>query len=195
MTFPFIFDTDRSSNNSLASQRTSNTSLASQRASNNSLAGSLRARGLLNSSTLATPLGSAPIAIPSSTPSSTTPSAIRSADLRLELIAEITPSYSPKQEHFLSRVPDHSISGEGLAGSPINPSMEVPAPFPTTSNIGLGLRSPRASPITSPVTGHRILPQQQLTGSGRTTPGSISPASPSTPSSPGSSPTVNSKGG
>lgn len=52
---------------------------------------------------------------------------------------------------------------------------EVPAPFPTTSNIGLGLRSP-PSGLNSGLT------------SGRTTPCSVSPTSPMTPSSPGSSP-------
>ena len=72
----------------------------------------------------------------------------------------------------------------------IEQPLEAPAPFPTTSNIGLGLRSPRASPLTSPVSSHRpassVLP---LTNSGRTTPSSVSPTSPSTPSSPpGSSP-------
>lgn len=163
----------RSSSNSLASQRTSNTSLASQRASNNSLAGSLRARGLLNSSAPGGGASTPAMAIPP-------PSTGRSADLRLEFIAEVTPgSCSPKQKVL---PPEHPAA------------MEAPAPFPTTSNIGLGLRSPRVSPLTSPVTGHRF-PQQTLTGSGRTTPASISPTSPSTPSSPGSSPTVANKGG
>ena len=177
LTFLFIFFS--SSSNSLASQRTSNTSLASQRASNNSLAGSLRARGLLNSSGPGASASSAAIAIPSSSSSVS-----RSTDLRLEFIAEIVPgSCSPKQAQRMST--DQQSSAH---------VMEVPAPFPHSSNIGLGLRSPRVSPLTSPVTGHRF-PVQTMTGSGRTTPASISPASPSTPSSPGSSPTVNNKGG
>ena len=165
----------RSSSNSLTSQRTSNTSLASQRASNNSLAGSLRARGLLPNVSTNGPVQPASGKGPT-----------RSSELRLDFIEKTTPLSAPK-----------------LAGpkpletqKSIDQLMEVPAPFPTTSNIGLGLRSPRTSPLTSPVTSQRA----GLSGSGRATPASTTPTSPSTtPSSPGSSPnvmspTVNSKG-
>lgn len=158
----------------MTSQRTSNTSLASQRASNNSLAGSLRARGLLSNVT-----ANGPVQTPSNKGST------RSSELRLDFVdktAAVTTKLTPAGPKTLE------------TQKSVDQLMEVPAPFPTTSNIGLGLRSPRTSPLTSPVTGQRT----GLTGSGRATPASISPTSPSTtPSSPGSSPNVlspNSKG-
>nr|CAH0109331.1 unnamed protein product [Daphnia galeata] len=168
----------RSSSNSLASQRTSNTSLASQRASNNSLAGSLRARGLLAnvSTTIQAAINKGPT---------------RSSELRLDFVDKMTPQVSITKLASASSKPLEPQKS-------VDQFMEVPAPFPTTSNIGLGLRSPRTSPLTSPVTGQRTGIIAGL-GSGRATPASISPTSPSTtPSSPGSSPnvmspTVNSK--
>lgn len=166
----------RSSSNSLTSQRTSNTSLASQRASNNSLAGSLRARGLLTNVTSNGPVQNASNKGP-----------VRSTELRLDFVEKTTPFTTPK---LITTASQRSLETQ----KSVDQFMEVPAPFPTTSNIGLGLRSPRTSPLTSPVTGQRT----GLTGSGRATPSSISPTSPSTtPSSPGSSPNVlspNSKG-
>lgn len=163
----------RSSSNSLTSQRTSNTSLASQRASNNSLAGSLRARGLLTNV---------------STIQSVNKGAARSSELRLDFADKITPQVPVSKLAATSTKPLETQKS-------IDQYMEVPAPFPTTSNIGLGLRSPRTSPLTSPVTCQRA----GILASGRATPASISPTSPSTTlSSPGSSPnvmspTVNSK--
>lgn len=162
----------------MASQRTSNTSLASQRASNNSLAGSLRARGLLAnvSTTIQAAINKGPT---------------RSSELRLDFVDKMTPQVSITKLASASSKPLEPQKS-------VDQFMEVPAPFPTTSNIGLGLRSPRTSPLTSPVTGQRTGIIAGL-GSGRATPASISPTSPSTtPSSPGSSPnvmspTVNSK--
>lgn len=171
----------RSSSNSLTSQRTSNTSLASQRASNNSLAGSLRARGLLTNVSTNGPVQTV-----------SNKGQTRSSELRLDFVEKISPVSAPKLMAATSSKPIYSIETQ----KSIDQFMEVPAPFPTTSNIGLGLRSPRTSPLTSPVTGQRT----GLSGSGRATPASTTPTSPSTtPSSPGSSPnvmspTVNSKG-
>lgn len=161
----------------MTSQRTSNTSLASQRASNNSLAGSLRARGLLTNVTANGP-----------TQSTSSKGPVRLSDLRLDFVEKNTPVTAPPKLPVISSKPAEVQKN-------IDQFMEVPAPFPTTSNIGLGLRSPRTSPLTSPVTGQRV----GIVGSGRATPASTSPTSPSTtPSSPGSSPnvmspTVNSK--